>query len=90
MFLNNEDKLMIKGLVWHGCAIGWHESLQTFIQNIPATNERFSAVRINFPSCPVLAISVYFPTSGKDNEFLECIDQLSNLIMEHLIENMEK
>ena len=89
MFMNTEEKLGRPDHTWHGCAIGWHESLQTFIQNIPATNERFSAVCINFPSCPVLAISVYFPTSGKDDEFMDCISHLSNLIMDHTNENME-
>ena len=74
---------------WHGCAIGWHESLQTFIQNITARNDRFTGVCINFPFCSVLAISVYFPTSGKDDEYMDCIVNLSNFIQDNATENME-
>ena len=80
MFINPEDKLNRPDHTWHGSAIGWHNSLNNSIGNISASNERFTGVHLNLPGFKVLAISVYFPTSGKDEEFMECISNLSHYI----------
>ena len=83
MFMNPEDKLNRPDHVWHGSAIAWHHTLNTFITHISSTNERFAGVRMNFSGCSLLVISVYLPTSGKDDEFLECIASLSIYIDEN-------
>ena len=89
MFLNPEDKLSKPDHNWHGSAIAWHHTLNTMIENVSTTNERFTGVQVNFPGCKLLAISVYFPTSGKDDEFLNCIDNLSHYIVENKPEDGE-
>ena len=83
MFMNPEDKLNRPEHNWHGSAIAWHHTLDTITENTPSVNERFSGVKLNFSNCKILAISVYFPTCGKDDEFLECIANLSNYIAEN-------
>ena len=89
MFLNTEDKLSRPDHNWHGSAIGWHQSLNTMIRNISTTYDRFTAIHLDFPGCKLLAISVYFPTSGKDDEFLDCVDNLSLFIAENKSEEGE-
>ena len=84
--MNPEDMLNKPDHTWHGSAIAWHHTLDSYIENIPTSNERFTGVHINFPGFKVLAISVYFPTSGKDDEFMECISSLSNFLREYQAE----
>ena len=38
---------------------------------------------MNFPGQQVLAVSAYLPTSGKDDEYIECLTELSNFINEN-------
>ena len=89
MFMNPEDMLSSPDHTWHGSAIAWHHTLDSFIENISTSNERFTGVLLNFPGLKLLAISVYFPTSGKDDEFLDCIANLSNFIAENITEDRE-
>ena len=70
--MNPEDMLSSPDHTWHGSAIAWHHTLDSLIENISTSNERFTGVLLNFPGLKLLAISVYFPTSGKDDEFLDC------------------
>ena len=44
---------------------------------------RFAGIKIQTSSSTILAISLYLPTSGQDEEFLDCISSLSNYILEN-------
>ena len=75
MFDHSEDKINCPGQVWHGAAIAWHNDLHSFVTPLISTHERFAAVLIRVSSLTsILAISLYAPTSGKDDDFLECIN----------------
>jgi hypothetical protein len=81
MFDNAEDKIMYHGHVWHGAAVAWHHDLHPLVTVLPTTCERFAAVTISFTdTCNILAISLYAPTSGKDDEYLECLGYLEEFI----------
>ena len=80
MFTPPEEILNCSEHVWHGAAVMWHTSLDSEITNLKTKNTRFSSIRITIHECRFLAISVYFPTSGKDDEYLECNDELINFV----------
>lgn len=83
MFTNAEDKLSDGNHVWHGTAVVWHSDLKSMVTPLKCVYERFSAIKIRTANHSVLAISVYFPTAGKDDEFLECVSILSVFIKEN-------
>ena len=88
MFDNSEDKIMSPGQVWHGAAIAWHNDLHPLVTPLPTTNVRFAAVLIGISDqSNILAISLYAPTSGKDDEFLECLGFLEEFISSNFPEN---
>ena len=85
MFQHNEEKLMNSGPTWHGAAIGWHQELNHKI-SFPETNhERFIGIKLKLTSgdCSLLLISLYAPTSGHDDDFLESVALLTEYICEH-------
>ena len=80
MFFPADDVMLISGPAWHGTAIGWPKSEQRKFTPLPTINERFSCARyINHPISALL-LSVYFPTSSKDDEFNEVVSVLSEYI----------
>ena len=83
MFVPPEDKLGSSDHVWHGAAIMWHVSLNPSISSLSTTNARFTGVKLKTQNQRFLLISVYFPTSGKDDEYLECITDLVNFAVEN-------
>ena len=87
MFTPAEDLLCNADHTWHGSAIMWHTSLDSSVSKIVTTNSRFTAIRITIQEERFLAISVYFPTSGKDDEYLECTSDLCYLAAEYRNEN---
>ena len=79
MFLPTEDLLLKSGPTWHGTAIGWDSSVDSKITKIPVISERFCGVRYTENShIVILAYSAYLPTSGKDDDFVETISQLTS------------
>jgi hypothetical protein len=85
MFSHSEDKIINPGQVWHGAAVAWHSDLHSAVTPLTATHERFSAINIKISSLrSILAISLYAPTSGKDDDFLECIDFLSDFLSSNI------
>ena len=80
MFSNPEDQILHQGPVWHGAAIAWHDDINDRVTRVESDYEQYSAIRINLGEQNLLAISVYAPTSGKDEEFLECFSHLSNFV----------
>ena len=80
MFLHAEDKISHQGPVWHGAALAWHNDIHGKVTTLDSNHERYSAIRVNLGTLNLLAVSLYAPTSGKDDEFLECFSYLSNFI----------
>ena len=83
-FTPPEDRLGRADHTWHGAAIIWHESLDANIQCIGNTHDRFTGIKMNFTGVHFLAISAYLPTSGKDDDFLSCLGELSCFIADNI------
>ena len=79
MFIPVEDLLLKSGPVWHGTAIGWKKSIDKDITKLPIISERFCGVKYVDKSTDISIIlyTIYLPTSGQDEEFLEIISSLS-------------
>ena len=87
MFENSEDLIAYKSSVWHGTAVAWHNDLHSISKPLTVTHERFSAVVFAISTnCNILAISLYNPTSGKDDEFLETLDFLADFLVSNIPE----
>ena len=81
MFSNPEDKLGRSDQNWHGCGVAWNRHLASSINCVKTVNERFTGIKVELENLTIFAISVYFPTSGKDDEYLDCVSNLSNYII---------
>ena len=86
MFTPTEDLLLSPGPVWHGSAIGWPTDIDKYITKHEINNPRFCGVKHedienNFS---ILAYSVYLPTAGRDEEFLEVLSALTADLEQHL------
>ena len=80
MFLSVEDLILTSGPTWHGTAIGWHSSISSSITKMPIISDRFCGVKYKNTdkhSLNILAYTAYLPTSGKDEEFIETVSQLT-------------
>ena len=80
MFEHPEDKLLASGPVWHGVAIGWRKDAGLSIQPLQSTNERIIGLRILLSQSSLVLVSLYAPTSGHDEDFLETISNLSEYL----------
>ena len=80
-FTPPEDRLGRSDHTWHGAAILWHGSIDPNIECIDNTHDRFTGIKLKFSGANLLAISAYLPTSGKDDDFLSCLGQLSSQII---------
>ena len=89
MFIPVEDLVLQSGPVWHGTALGWKKAIDTHITKLPITSNRFCGVKFvdTLSKVSILAYTTYLPTSGKDEEFLDVLSQLSFHISENNIEN---
>ena len=87
MFTNTEDKIISHSQTWHGVALGWHDDIHSQVSPLKSNYERFAAARIALNSMNLLVISFYAPTSGKDDEFLECFCYLTNFLTENRRQN---
>ena len=85
LFNHPEDKIGQPDHNWHGAGIAWHHSLKSYVVPVNNVNERFTGIRIKMESKTLFVISVYFPTRGKDDQFLECISCLSNFITSNTV-----
>ena len=82
-FLPPEDIILKTGPTWHGTAIGWHSSLSPNVQKLPIVSTRFCGLRLKICNIEIIAYTVYLPTAGQDDEFLEEISLLTHDINEH-------
>ena len=80
MFTPPEDKISLPDQNWHGAGIAWHHSLNSCCIPVKNVNERFTGVKLQTETAALFVISAYLPTRGKDTEFLECIQELSNYV----------
>ena len=81
MFTANEDIMMTSGHNWHGVAIGWHHSLNSYVTALQSNCERFSGIKLCTGKTSIIAVSLYAPTHGKDDEFLECLSLLTEFLL---------
>ena len=86
MFTPPEDLLSSTDHTWHGSAIMWHTSFDSNISSLKTINARFTSIRLSIEVQNFLAVSVYFPTRGKDDEYLECTSDLLNFVNDNLKE----
>ena len=82
-FTPTEDRLSNIEHTWHGAAVMWHESLNSSVSSVANTHDRFTGIKVNSQGQSILAISAYLPTSGKDDDFLDCLSELSLFILEN-------
>ena len=89
MFLPPEDLILRSGPVWHGTALGWPSSIDTFVTKLPVVSDRFCGVRYldTANSIDILSYSAYLPTSGQDYEFTEILSLLTLDIKSHKHDN---
>ena len=80
-FSHPEDIILETGPIWHGTALGWHSSVGSDIVKIPLISTRFCGVKVSIDEHKYVAYTVYLPTSGQDDLFLEEIALLSNDIL---------
>ena len=83
MFEQPEDQLNASGHVWHGTAVVWHCKLNAHVKPVKVVHTRFAGIKIETNTRTILAISLYLPTSGKDEDFSDCISSLSTFISEN-------
>ena len=72
-----EEQMLESGPTWHGTAIGWDKNVDRNISKVPVISERFCGIKYSDKSVNILSYTVYLPTSGQDEEFLEVLSQLS-------------
>ena len=77
MFTRTEDKMLESGPTWHGTALGWNGNIDNHISKLPVISERFCGVNYSDKQTNILAYTVYMPTSGQDDEFLDVLAKLS-------------
>ena len=82
-FLDPEDRLSIPDHTWHGVAALWDDSLASSVIHVANTNARFTGIKVKLSEVSILAISLYLPTAGKDEEFIECLAELSSYISDN-------
>ena len=83
MFSDPEDLLFASGCVWHGATIGWSLEVDKYVTKLPTISDRFCGISFRNGHTNALFYSLYLPTSGKDEEFLEVLTKLSSDINEH-------
>ena len=82
--MHPEDFLFHRGPIWHGTAIGWNQSLLSDAVKLPLVSPRFSGITVVNKKMHLIAYSVYLPTMGNDDDFIEVLDTLE----EDLVNNM--
>ena len=83
MFEHPEDILATHSHVWHGVAIGWRRDLNSIITCLETSHERIAGAKVELKTGSLLILSLYAPTSGQDEEFLETVSHLSDFISRH-------
>ena len=75
--LNTVDKYddelpLVKNQAYGGTMVVWRKSHDAYITIHPVSTPSFLPIIFTPPGCPVsVHVALYFPTSGKENEFIE-------------------
>ena len=80
-FLPPEDILLKSGPTWHGTALGWHTSFSSHVTKLQIVSSRFCGIKLQNEHIEIIAYTVYLPTSGQDDEFLEELSLLTHDIL---------
>ena len=86
--LNSEDKYdseiaMTKSRAMGGTMIFWKRTIDKYVSAIPVQSTSFLPLLYKPPGCQVsVHIALYLPTSGKENDFLDQLAQLTACIEE--------
>ena len=80
MFDQPEDVILNQSPAWHGAGIAWHDNYNTQVTKLKSNHERYAGIKIKIGKTSLLLISLYAPTSGKDEDFLECFGFLSDFL----------
>ena len=84
MFIPTEEILMKSGTAWHGTTIAWKSEFDRFITKLPIVSERFCGISFQHGETAFLAYSLYLPTAGQDEEFLEILSLFTSDIRLHM------
>ena len=87
MFIPPEELLLAPSTSWHGSSIGWSMKIDMFVTKIPVVSERFCGISYTNNDCHIVFYTVYLPTSGKDEDFLEVLAQLTTNITQNRTES---
>ena len=87
MFTPAEDLLLKQGSVLHGTAIGWSIEFDMPITKLDIVSNRFYGLKYQLNDTSILAYSVYLPTSGQDDFFIEVLSELKYDIEQNISEN---
>ena len=80
MFDHPEEKLSSPSHVWHGVAVGWKKGTGMNIQPLRSVNERIAGIKISLSTGSLILLSLYAPTSGQDENFLESMSSITELL----------
>ena len=83
MFVDPENLIINPEYTWHGTALGWSFEVDKFVTKLPIISDRFCGILVEKGHSKALFYSLYLPTSGKDEEFLEILSLLSADISLH-------
>ena len=75
MFMPAEEVLLKSGTAWHGTTIAWKNDIDSQVQRLPIVSERFCGIRCKIEEFEFLAYTLYLPTAGQDEDFLEVLSQ---------------
>ena len=84
MFIPTEEILMKSGTAWHGTTIAWKSEFDRFITKLPVVSERFCGISFQHGETAFLAYSLYLPTAGQDEDFLEILSLFTSDIKLHI------
>ena len=78
--LNEEDKITMRNLSFHGVALGISEEWAEKAEEIQVDHRNIIAVKIKVKEEEIILINAYLPTRGKDKEYEEAIDAIKTTL----------
>ena len=86
-FLPPEDIILETGPTWHGTAIGWPSSLSSNVEKFPVVSTRFCGLKMKISDVEIIAYTLYLPTAGQDDDYLEEVSLLTHDLLQHVDPN---
>ena len=85
--LNEEDKISMRNLSFHGVALGIEKSLAEKTEELNIQHKNIIAVRVRTSTMNIILVNVYMLTAGKDFEFQEAVDAIKVTIEQNATSN---